>query len=38
MVALGMLPKEEEFFQLKRRMEILEAQHAYLLDVVHDFS
>jgi hypothetical protein len=34
MVALGMLPKDEDFRQLKHRMETLEAQNAYLLDVV----
>jgi len=34
MVALGMLPKDEDFRQLKHRMETLEAQNAYLLTVV----
>jgi hypothetical protein len=34
MVALGMLPKDEDFRQLKRRMETLEAQNAYLMEVV----
>jgi hypothetical protein len=33
MVALGMLPKED-FHQLKGRMEALETQNAYLIEVV----
>jgi hypothetical protein len=34
MVALGMLPKDEDFFQLKSIMEMLESQNEYLLKVV----
>jgi len=34
MVALGMLPKDEEFRHLRHRMETLEEKNAYLLSVV----
>jgi hypothetical protein len=32
--SLGMLPKDEDFFQLKSSMELLENPNTYLLDVV----
>jgi hypothetical protein len=34
MVSFRMLPKDEDFHQLKRRMEMLESQNEYLLKVV----
>jgi hypothetical protein len=34
MVALGMLPKDDEFRKLKHRMETLEEQNSYLLSMV----
>jgi hypothetical protein len=34
MVAIGMLPKEQDFCQLKSRQEALEIQNAYLTEVV----
>jgi hypothetical protein len=34
MVAMGMLPKEQDFRQLKSRKEALEVQNAYVSEVV----
>ena len=34
METLGMLPKDEDFRHLRYRMETLETQNAYLLNVV----
>jgi len=34
MVTLGMLPKDEDFCQLKSHMEMMETQNAYMLEVV----
>jgi len=34
MVALGILPNDEDFHQLKSRMEMLEFGNAYFLEVV----
>jgi hypothetical protein len=35
LVALGMLPKEQDFRQLKARQEALEIQTAYVVEVVN---